>query len=166
MADNNGNKPTWADSLKAIGAAIGGEVDRHGGVKGIAGELFGATKDAAVKAGDALAKAGDEAARHVDNASADFIRKYNGYVAEAKHAETADETPDRTEGEPESDEDEIRDRMELELMQLKESENAVRIILAAKKTEFDNTERQLRAQLESFQRRRDEILDAYDKKHE
>lgn len=81
MVDNNGIKPTLGDSLKTIGGAISGEVSKHGGVKGLAGELFDVTKDAVVRTGDAITKVAVSAAKHVDNAGTEFARKYNDYVA-------------------------------------------------------------------------------------
>lgn len=81
MVDNNGIKPTLGDSLKTIGGAISGEVSKHGGVKGLAGELFDVTKDTVVRTGDAITKVAVSAAKHVDNAGTEFARKYNDYVA-------------------------------------------------------------------------------------
>ena len=79
--DNNGIKPTLGDSLNTIGGAISGEVSKHGGVKGLAGELLDVTKDAVVRTGDAITKVAVSAAKHVDNAGTEFARKYNDYVA-------------------------------------------------------------------------------------
>lgn len=81
MVDNNGIKPTLGDSLKTISGAISGEVSKHGGVKGLAGELFDVTKDAVVRTGDAITKVAVSAAKRVDNAGTEFARKYNDYVA-------------------------------------------------------------------------------------
>lgn len=95
MVDNNGIKPTLGDSLKTIGGAISGEVSKHGGVKGLAGELFDVTKDAVVRTGDAITKVAVNAAKHVDNAGTEFARKYNDYVAAgAKDDATATATDD------------------------------------------------------------------------
>lgn len=142
MAEDNGNnenKPTLGDSLKAIGTAIGGEVDKYGGAKGIAGELFSKAKDAAVKAGGALEKAGDEAVRHVRDARADFARK----AADAKKAETSADGVSGASAEPgEENEQEANARLEKEL------------------DELDEKERNLRSQLDSCQGKRDSIMKA------
>lgn len=94
MVDNNGIKPTLGDSLKTIGGAISGEVSKHGGVKGLAGELFDVTKDAVVRTGDAITKVAVSAAKHVDNAGTEFARKYNDYVAAGAKDDDAKATDD------------------------------------------------------------------------
>lgn len=94
MVDNNGIKPTLGDSLKTIGGAISGEVSKHGGVKGLAGELFDVTKDTVVRTGDAITKVAVSAAKHVDNAGTEFARKYNDYVAAGAKDDDATATDD------------------------------------------------------------------------
>lgn len=139
MVDNNGIKPTLGDSLKTIGGAISGEVSKHGGVKGLAGELFDVTKDAVVRTGDAITKVAVNAAKHVDNAGTEFARKYNDYVAagakdDAKDATaTEDVKPDgKTDGKTD---DEILNRLE-------------------KDAKLDAEEQYLRARLAEIQKQR------------
>ena len=76
MADN---KPSLADSLKTIGKAITDEVEKHGGVQGLATETFEAAKTGAGKAIDALSKAADDASKYASAKSDEFQRKYNEY---------------------------------------------------------------------------------------
>lgn len=76
MADN---KPSLADSLKNIGKAITDEVEKHGGVQGLATETFEAAKTGAGKAIDALSKAADDASKYASAKSDEFQRKYNEY---------------------------------------------------------------------------------------
>ena len=66
MADN---KPSLADSLKTIGKAITDEVEKHGGVQGLATETFEAAKTGAGKA----------ASKYASAKSDEFQRKYNEY---------------------------------------------------------------------------------------
>lgn len=142
MVDNNGIKPTLGDSLKTIGGAISGEVSKHGGVKGLAGELFDVTKDAVVRTGDAITKVAVSAAKRVDNAGTEFARKYNDYVAagakddDAKTATaTEDVKPDdavKTDGKTD---DEILNRLE-------------------KDAKLDAEEQYLRARLAEIQKQR------------
>ena len=139
MVDNNGIKPTLGDSLKTIGGAINGEVSKHGGVKGLAGELFDVTKDAVVRTGDAITKVAVNAAKHVDNAGTEFARKYNDYVAagakddDAKTA-TEDVKPDDVKADSKTD-DEILNRLE-------------------KDAKLDAEEQYLRARLAEIQKQR------------
>lgn len=143
MVDNNGIKPTLGDSLKTIGGAISGEVSKHGGVKGLAGELFDVTKDAVVRTGDAITKVAVSAAKHVDNAGTEFARKYNDYVAagakddDAKATATDDAktaTDDAVKADGKTD-DEILNRLE-------------------KDAKLDAEEQYLRARLAEIQKQR------------
>lgn len=146
MVDNNGIKPTLGDSLKTIGGAISGEVSKHGGVKGLAGELFDVTKDAVVRTGDAITKVAVSAAKHVDNAGTEFARKYNDYVAagakdddatateDAKTA-TEDVKPDTAAKDDGKTDDEILNRLE-------------------KDAKLDAEEQYLRARLAEIQKQR------------
>lgn len=141
MVDNNGIKPTLGDSLKTIGGAISGEVSKHGGVKGLAGELFDVTKDAVVRTGDAITKVAVSAAKHVDNAGTEFARKYNDYVAagakdDAKDATaTEDVKPDDAVKPDGKTDDEILNRLE-------------------KDAKLDAEEQYLRARLAEIQKQR------------
>lgn len=141
MVDNNGIKPTLGDSLKTIGGAISGEVSKHGGVKGLAGELFDVTKDAVVRTGDAITKVAVSAAKHVDNAGTEFARKYNDYVAagakdDAKDATaTEDVKPDDAVKADGKTDDEILNRLE-------------------KDAKLDAEEQYLRARLAEIQKQR------------
>lgn len=148
MVDNNGIKPTLGDSLKTIGGAISGEVSKHGGVKGLAGELFDVTKDAVVRTGDAITKVAVSAAKHVDNAGTEFARKYNDYVAagakdDAKDATATDDAKTATEDVKPDDvvkadgktDDEILNRLE-------------------KDAKLDAEEQYLRARLAEIQKQR------------
>lgn len=144
MVDNNGIKPTLGDSLKTIGGAISGEVSKHGGVKGLAGELFDVTKDAVVRTGDAITKVAVSAAKHVDNAGTEFARKYNDYVAAgAKEADATDDAKTATEDVKPDDavkadgktDDEILNRLE-------------------KDAKLDAEEQYLRARLAEIQKQR------------
>lgn len=143
MVDNNGIKPTLGDSLKTIGGAISGEVSKHGGVKGLAGELFDVTKDAVVRTGDAITKVAVSAAKHVDNAGTEFARKYNDYVAagakddDAKTATATDGAKTATEDvKPDGKtDDEILNRLE-------------------KDAKLDAEEQYLRARLAEIQKQR------------
>ena len=144
--DNNGIKPTLGDSLNTIGGAISGEVSKHGGVKGLAGELLDVTKDAVVRTGDAITKVAVSAAKHVDNAGTEFARKYNDYVAAgakdaddeavADDAKTAD-TASKADGEAADgkNDDEILNRLE-------------------KDAKLDAEEQYLRARLAEIQKQR------------
>lgn len=141
MVDNNGIKPTLGDSLKTIGGAISGEVSKHGGVKGLAGELFDVTKDAVVRTGDAITKVAVSAAKHVDNAGTEFARKYNDYVAagakdDAKDATATDDAKadDVVKADGKTD-DEILNRLE-------------------KDAKLDAEEQYLRARLAEIQKQR------------
>lgn len=149
MVDNNGIKPTLGDSLKTIGGAISGEVSKHGGVKGLAGELFDVTKDAVVRTGDTITKVAVSAAKHVDNAGTEFARKYNDYVAagakddDAKAATATDDAKTATEDVKPDDavkadgktDDEILNRLE-------------------KDAKLDAEEQYLRARLAEIQKQR------------
>lgn len=136
MVDNNGIKPTLGDSLKTIGGAISGEVSKHGGVKGLAGELFDVTKDAVVRTGDAITKVAVSAAKHVDNAGTEFARKYNDYVAAGAKDDdaTATATDDAVKADGKTD-DEILNRLE-------------------KDAKLDAEEQYLRARLAEIQKQR------------
>lgn len=137
--DKNGIKPTLGDSLKTIGGAISGEVSKHGGVKGLAGELFDVTKDAVVRTGDAITKVAVSAAKHVDNAGTEFARKYNDYVAAgAKDADEAvadDKPADAAVKADGKTDDEILNRLE-------------------KDAKLDAEEQYLRARLAEIQKQR------------
>ena len=142
--DNNGIKPTLGDSLNTIGGAISGEVSKHGGVKGLAGELLDVTKDAVVRTGDAITKVAVSAAKHVDNAGTEFALKYNDYVAAgAKEADaTATATDDAATATATEDavadgktDDEILNRLE-------------------KDAKLDAVEQYLRARLAEIQKQR------------
>lgn len=137
MVDNNGIKPTLGDSLKTIGGAISGEVSKHGGVKGLAGELFDVTKDAVVRTGDAITKVAVSAAKHVDNAGTEFARKYNDYVAAGAKddAKDATATEDVKPDDAVKPDDEILNRLE-------------------KDAKLDAEEQYLRARLAEIQKQR------------
>ena len=90
MADN---KPSLAGSLKTIGKAITDEVEKHGGVQGLATETFEAAKTGAGKAIDALSKAADDASKYASAKSDEFQRKYNEYknASNEENKDTADD---------------------------------------------------------------------------
>lgn len=84
-------KPTLGESLKTIANAIGGEVDKHGGVKGLAVEVFDETKKVTVKAADTIGKAANDAGKYFNDKSADFKAKYDEALKKAE-SETAEKT--------------------------------------------------------------------------
>lgn len=88
MADS---KPSLADSLKTIGKAITDEVEKHGGVQGLATETFEAAKTGAGKAIDALSKAADDASKYASAKSDEFQRKYNEYKNTSNEDTAADD---------------------------------------------------------------------------
>lgn len=146
MVDNNGIKPTLGDSLKTIGGAISGEVSKHGGVKGLAGELFDVTKDAVVRTGDAITKVAVSAAKHVDNAGTEFARKYNDYVAAGAKDDDAtatDATATATEDVKPSDDVKADGKTDDEILNRLE-----------KDAKLDSEEQYLRARLAEIQKQR------------
>lgn len=112
-------KPTITDSLKAIGAAIGAEVDKHGGAQGLAAEVFTATKEASVKAADAVSKAANDAGKYFEEKSADFKKKYDEAVKETDKPAEDEASVDK----------EVTEEMERQ-MKLDEEEQKLRARLA------------------------------------
>lgn len=57
MGDEQNNKPSFMDSFKSIGNAIKNEINKHGGLKGVASETFDMSKKAMADTAHTLSEA-------------------------------------------------------------------------------------------------------------